>query len=55
MSDGMPVRIGLLGGAFNPPHLGHLKLAELGLRSQRLDEVRFVPTIELPRSYQNSL
>jgi nicotinate-nucleotide adenylyltransferase len=48
MSQGMPLRIGLLGGAFNPPHLGHLKLAELGLRSLRLDEVRFVPTARSP-------
>ena len=47
MSSGAK-RIGLLGGAFNPPHLGHLKLAELGLRSLRLDEVRFVPTARSP-------
>jgi nicotinate-nucleotide adenylyltransferase len=48
MSQITPLRIGLLGGAFNPPHLGHLKLAELALRSQLLDEVRFVPTARSP-------
>lgn len=48
MNQGMASRIGLLGGAFNPPHLGHLKLAELGLRSLLLDEVRFVPTAKSP-------
>ncbi|MBP1628022.1 MAG: nicotinate-nucleotide adenylyltransferase [Holophagaceae bacterium] len=37
-------RIGLLGGAFNPPHLGHLRLAELALEHLELDEVRFIPT-----------
>jgi nicotinate-nucleotide adenylyltransferase len=48
MNQGQSSRIGLLGGAFNPPHLGHLKLAELGLRSLGLDEVRFVPTARSP-------
>jgi len=41
-------RVGILGGAFNPPHLGHLKLAELALRHLELDEVRFVPTARSP-------
>ena len=44
----MSSRIGLLGGAFNPPHLGHLKLAELALSHLELDEVRFVPTSKSP-------
>jgi nicotinate-nucleotide adenylyltransferase len=42
------VRIGLLGGAFNPPHLGHLKLARLALAQLNLDELRFVPTALSP-------
>lgn len=42
------MRIGLLGGAFNPPHLGHLKLAELALHHLELDELRFVPTAVSP-------
>jgi nicotinate-nucleotide adenylyltransferase len=36
--------VGLLGGAFNPPHEGHLKLARLALDHLDLDELRFVPT-----------
>jgi len=36
-------RVGLLGGTFNPPHLGHLKLAEIALAGLALDEVRFIP------------
>lgn len=41
-------RIGLLGGAFNPPHEGHLKLARLALDHLELDELRFIPTAGSP-------
>jgi len=41
-------RVGLLGGAFNPPHEGHLKLARLALDFLNLDELRFVPTAQSP-------
>lgn len=46
------MRIGLLGGAFNPPHLGHLKLAELALQQLELDALRFVPTAISPHKPQ---
>ncbi|MCP3742612.1 nicotinate-nucleotide adenylyltransferase [Rossellomorea sp. BNER] len=36
-------RVGLLGGTFNPPHLGHLIMAEEVRTVLNLDEVRFVP------------
>lgn len=42
------MRIGLLGGAFNPPHEGHLKLARLALDHLDLDELRIVPTALSP-------
>ncbi len=41
-------RVGLLGGAFNPPHDGHLTLARLALEHLDLDELRFVPTARSP-------
>lgn len=33
------MRVGLLGGSFNPAHAGHRHVAELGLRKLRLDQV----------------
>ena len=42
------MRVGLLGGAFNPPHEGHLALARLALAHLDLDELRFVPTFLSP-------
>ena len=42
------MRVGLLGGAFNPPHEGHLQLARLALEHLDLDELRFVPTAISP-------
>ncbi|MBI1333859.1 MAG: nicotinate (nicotinamide) nucleotide adenylyltransferase [Armatimonadetes bacterium] len=37
------MRIGILGGTFDPPHLGHLKLAEAAIESLQLDEVILLP------------
>jgi nicotinate-nucleotide adenylyltransferase len=45
-SDGAP--IGVLGSAFNPPHLGHLALAQEALFQLGLDEVVLVPTGRAP-------
>jgi nicotinate-nucleotide adenylyltransferase len=36
-------RIGVFGGTFDPPHLGHLVLAEWAWARLRLDRVLFVP------------
>lgn len=37
-------KVGLMGGTFNPPHLGHLILADQALHQLNLDEVRLMVT-----------
>jgi nicotinate-nucleotide adenylyltransferase len=44
----IPSGIGVLGSAFNPPHLGHLALAQEALWQLDLEEVVLVPTGEAP-------
>ena len=48
MSSSQGAAIGVLGSAFNPPHLGHLALAQEALWQLGLDEVVLVPTGEAP-------
>ncbi len=38
-----PMRLGILGGTFDPPHFGHLKMAEAALTQLQLDKVLFAP------------
>ena len=38
------MRIGILGGTFNPIHIAHLILADEALSKLRLDKIVFVPT-----------
>lgn len=36
-------KVGILGGTFNPPHVGHLIAANESLHALDLDEIRFMP------------
>ena len=38
------MRIGILGGTFDPVHIGHLVLAEEALSKLKLDQILFIPT-----------
>jgi nicotinate-nucleotide adenylyltransferase len=42
------LRVGILGGAFNPPHIGHLVCAQEALVELELDRVVFVPVGQAP-------
>jgi nicotinate-nucleotide adenylyltransferase len=42
------VTVGLLGGAFDPPHNGHLELAAAAIRHFGLEQLVVVPTREPP-------
>lgn len=41
-------RVGILGGTFNPPHIGHLIMADQVGTQLGLDEVRFMPDAQPP-------
>ena len=47
MNDRM-VRIGLLGGTFDPIHRGHLQLAQAALRVAGLEQVYLVTSVRPP-------
>jgi nicotinate-nucleotide adenylyltransferase len=42
------MRIGILGGTFDPPHVGHLTVARAALDQLQLDEVLFLPANRNP-------
>lgn len=41
-------RVGILGGTYNPPHIGHLIIANEVKHALELDEVRLMPTAMSP-------
>ncbi len=45
-------RVGILGGTFDPPHIGHLVLAEYAVTALTLDEVLFVPAADPPHKWR---
>jgi nicotinate-nucleotide adenylyltransferase len=49
------MKIGVFGGTFNPPHLGHLIVAESARESLNLDKVLFIPCASSPHKSSGSL
>jgi nicotinate-nucleotide adenylyltransferase len=49
------MRLGIYGGTFDPPHLGHLILAETARDSLKLDRVLFVPAGNPPHKPGSSI
>lgn len=47
-------KIGILGGTFNPPHIGHLIIANEVRHAFELDEVRLIPTASPPHKNTSS-
>ncbi|MBE6636087.1 MAG: nicotinate (nicotinamide) nucleotide adenylyltransferase [Ruminococcaceae bacterium] len=41
-------RIGIYGGTFSPPHIGHVRAAEVFLSEMSLDKLLVIPTFEPP-------
>ncbi|MEH7124064.1 nicotinate-nucleotide adenylyltransferase [Bacillus sp. JJ1773] len=48
------IRIGILGGTFDPPHLGHLIIANEVLNVYDLDEIWFMPNQEPPHKKKSN-
>ncbi|MCX7385897.1 MAG: nicotinate-nucleotide adenylyltransferase [Planctomycetales bacterium] len=49
------MRLGILGGTFDPVHYGHLLLAEVCRTQLKLDEVRFVPAATPPHKLHHQI
>ena len=45
-------RIGIYGGAFNPPHIGHVRAAQYALSALQLDLLYVIPTCVSPHKEQ---
>lgn len=43
VTDDAPLKVGILGGTFNPPHYGHLMIGEQVADQLHLDQIRFMP------------
>jgi nicotinate-nucleotide adenylyltransferase len=54
-ATGEPRRIGVLGGTFDPPHIGHLWLGTLARDALSLDRVLFMPAGQPPHKRRGAL
>ena len=48
MSISKKVKVGILGGSFDPPHMGHLKISKISIKKIGLNKVYWVITKKNP-------
>lgn len=48
-------RVGIFGGSFNPPHIGHLKLVRAAAEQLALDKVLIIPALNPPHKDNSEL
>lgn len=48
-------RLGILGGTFDPPHIGHLILAQNAFENFKLDKVLFIPAAIQPHKQKREV
>jgi nicotinate-nucleotide adenylyltransferase len=53
--EGATMRLGILGGTFDPVHFGHLLLAECAREQLRLDAVWFLPAAVAPHKKEREI
>lgn len=49
------MKVGIMGGTFDPIHFGHLALAESARETFSLDEVLFIPSARPPHKVENKI
>ena len=49
------MKTGLFGGAFNPIHNGHLKVARTAIENEKLDRLIFIPTGNAPHKREGDV
>jgi nicotinate-nucleotide adenylyltransferase len=53
--EGRPIRLALYGGAFDPVHTAHLRVARYALEQAQLDRVLFIPAAQSPLKAHGAL
>ena len=47
------MKVGILGGSFNPAHLGHIHLSEIAIKKLALNQLWWIPTSQNPLKAKN--